>query len=63
MGNQKKLHFIPDMISLKSDLIKVNFINICHKNVIKALAWDFIKYVNSIKKIKDLIKQHLLKEN
>ena len=56
LGNQKNLHFIPDMISLKSDLIKANFIGICHENGIKALAWDFIKYANSVKKIKDLIK-------
>ncbi|MBA7551328.1 hypothetical protein ES705_43867 [subsurface metagenome] len=56
LGNQKNLHFIPDMISLKSDLIKANFIDICHENGVKALAWDFIKYANSVKKIKDLIK-------
>ena len=56
LGTQKNLHFIPEMISLKSNLIKANFINICHENGIKALAWDFIKYTNSVKKIKDLIK-------
>lgn len=56
LGNKKNLHFIPDMISLKSDLIKANFIDICHENGIKALTWDFIKYANSVKKIKDLIK-------
>ncbi len=44
------------MISLKSNLIKANFIDICHENDIKALAWDFIKYANSVKMIKDLIK-------
>ena len=56
LGNQKNLHFIPDMICLKSNLIKANFIDICHENGIKALAWDFIKYANSVKMIKDLIK-------
>ena len=56
LGNQKNLLFIPDMISLKSNLIKANFIDICHENGIKALAWDFIKYANPVKMIKDLIK-------
>ncbi len=56
LGNQKNLRFIPDMISLKSNLIEANFIAICHENGIKALAWGFIKYANSVEMIKDLIK-------
>ena len=55
LGKQKSLHFIPDMISLKSNLIKANFIDVCHENGIKALAWGFIKYANPVKMIKDLI--------
>ncbi|MFW9948441.1 MAG: glycerophosphodiester phosphodiesterase [Candidatus Odinarchaeota archaeon] len=50
-----KLTLIPDMISLKSNLIEKKFIEKCHKRNILALAWDFIKYKNPIEKIKYLI--------
>ncbi|MFX1257439.1 MAG: glycerophosphodiester phosphodiesterase [Promethearchaeota archaeon] len=54
-GNYKKLSFIPDMISLRSNLINSDFIEICHRNDIIALSWDFIQYENPLKIIKDLI--------
>ncbi|MHA2430701.1 MAG: glycerophosphodiester phosphodiesterase [Promethearchaeota archaeon] len=50
-----KLTFIPDIISLRSNLIEKEFIEKCHKHKILALAWDFINYKNPIEKIKYLI--------
>ncbi|MFX0106125.1 MAG: glycerophosphodiester phosphodiesterase [Candidatus Hodarchaeota archaeon] len=55
LGRQKKLFLDIDMISLRSNLINSEFINICHSNNILALSWDFLKYKNPIDKIKDLI--------
>ncbi|TFG07947.1 MAG: glycerophosphodiester phosphodiesterase family protein [Promethearchaeota archaeon] len=46
-----------DMISLRSDLITEDFLNICHKNNALALSWDFYKYDNSIYIIKELIRK------
>jgi len=50
-----KLTFIPDIISLRSNLIEKKFIEKCHKYNVLALAWDFINYKNPIEKIKYLI--------
>ena len=50
-----KLTFIPDIISLRSNLLEKKFIEKCHKHKILALAWDFINYKNPIEKIKYLI--------
>ncbi|MFX1587769.1 MAG: glycerophosphodiester phosphodiesterase [Promethearchaeota archaeon] len=50
-----KLTFIPDIISLRSNLIEKKFIEKCHKHKVLALAWDFINYKNPIEKIKHLI--------
>ena len=56
LGKNKKLSFKPDLISLRSDLISLEFIEICHKNEISALTWDFLKYDNPLDKIKSLIR-------
>ena len=50
-----KLTFIPDIISLRSNLIEKEFIKKCHKHNILALAWDFINYKNPIEEFKYLI--------
>lgn len=55
LGSQKKLSLDIDMISLRSNLITPEFINICHSNNILALSWDFLEYKNPISKIKSLI--------
>ncbi len=55
LGKLKKLKFKPDMISLRSNLVNVEFIETCHINNIKCLAWDFISYKNPIFNIKSLI--------
>ena len=54
-GRLNQLSFKPDFISLRSNLISVQFIKICHDNDIKSLAWDFISYHDPISKIKSLI--------
>lgn len=54
-GIARNLNFIPELVSLRSDLITSQFIEICHINNILALAWDFIAYKNPIEKIKNLI--------
>lgn len=55
LGRQKSLPFKIDMISLRSNLITKDFIEICHKNDVFTFSWDFIDYENPIKKIKSLI--------
>lgn len=55
LGRQKKLSLDIDMISLRSNLITSEFINICHSHNILVLSWDFLKYKNPIDKIKSLI--------
>ncbi|MFX1327065.1 MAG: glycerophosphodiester phosphodiesterase [Promethearchaeota archaeon] len=55
LGRQKKLFIDIDMISLRSDLITSEFINICHFNNILALSWDFLSYIHPLEKIKSLI--------
>ncbi|MFX1303321.1 MAG: glycerophosphodiester phosphodiesterase [Promethearchaeota archaeon] len=55
LGRRKSLPFKIDMISLRSNLITKEFIEICHKNDVFALSWDFIDYENPIEKIKSLI--------
>jgi len=54
-GKNRNLHFIPDLISLHSKMISQDFIEICHKNEILALSWDFIGYENPFEVIKCLI--------
>lgn len=56
LANNGKLIFKPDLISLKSNLIDILFIQACHKNKIMALTWDFINYSNPIEKIESIIK-------
>lgn len=48
-------NIVPDMISLRSDLINEKFIEKCHKFKILALAWNFINYNNPIERIKNLV--------
>lgn len=48
------LSFI-DMISLKSEYITPKFIELCHKNDILALSWDFFNNKNPLNRIKTLI--------
>ncbi len=55
LGSQKSLPFKIDMISLRSNLINKDFIEVCHKNDFFALSWDFLDYENPIEKIKRLI--------
>lgn len=50
-----KLKFTPDMISLRSNLVNIKFINKCHSNNIKSLAWDFFSYNNPTVIIKSII--------
>jgi len=54
-GKDRNLHFIPDLISLRSKMITQEFIEICHKNDILALSWDFVEYENPFNIIKRLI--------
>ncbi|TXT63882.1 MAG: putative Glycerophosphoryl diester phosphodiesterase [Promethearchaeota archaeon] len=54
-GKKENLSFNPDMISLRSMLVKKEFIEICVKNEIIPLAWDFLSYSNPIDKITALI--------
>jgi len=56
LGKNKALSFKPDLINLRSNLISKKFINICHKNGILALAWDFLKFEDPLRKIRILIK-------
>ena len=51
----RSLHFTPDLISLHSKMITQKFIEICHKNEILVLSWDFIGYENPFEVIKGLI--------
>ncbi|MEE9377207.1 MAG: glycerophosphodiester phosphodiesterase [Candidatus Lokiarchaeia archaeon] len=55
LGKLKMLKFKPDMISLRSNLVNVDFIKICHANNIKSLAWDFISYNDPLSIIKSMI--------
>lgn len=54
-SRERKLSFIPDFISLRSKMITPEFIEICHKNEILVLTWDFTFYKNPLKVIKSLI--------
>ncbi|MHA2007411.1 MAG: glycerophosphodiester phosphodiesterase [Promethearchaeota archaeon] len=54
-GIEKEHTFNFDMVSLRSDLISKDFIEICHQNKIRSLSWNFLNYTNPIKKIKSLI--------
>ncbi|MFX1385874.1 MAG: glycerophosphodiester phosphodiesterase [Promethearchaeota archaeon] len=51
----QKLEIKPDLISLRSDFISREFIEICHKNSIKSLAWDFLSFTDPIFHIKSFI--------
>lgn len=51
----EKIPSKPDLISLRSNLISNEFIEICHKFNIKSLSWDFLSYKNPISQIKSLI--------
>lgn len=53
--NLDKNFFLPDMISLKSNLIDNKFIKICHRYKMLALTWDFINYKNPVERIKYFI--------
>jgi glycerophosphoryl diester phosphodiesterase len=55
LGKKKKLTEKPDLISLKSNLVTSQFIDICHNNNILTLSWDFINYKNALDKIKSLV--------
>jgi len=55
-GKDRSLNFMPDLINLHSKKITKEFIEICHKNDILALSWDFIGYIKPIEVIKGLIK-------
>ena len=55
MDKLGKLKFTPDMISLRSNLVNIKFINKCHSKNIKSLAWDFFSYNNPTVIIKSII--------
>ncbi len=55
-GKDRSLNFIPDLINLHSEKITQEFIEICHKNEILALSWDFIGHIKPIEVIKGLIR-------
>ncbi len=54
-GKERRLHFIPDFISLHSKKITQEFIEVCHTNNILVLSWNFIGYNNPIDVIKGLV--------
>ncbi len=54
--NHAIINYNFDMVSLRSNLVSSKFIEICHKNKILTLSWDFINYSNPLEKIKELIK-------
>jgi glycerophosphoryl diester phosphodiesterase len=55
LGKKKKLESKPDFISLRSNLVSKEFIEVSHLNNIISLAWDFLSYSNPILQIKSLI--------
>jgi glycerophosphoryl diester phosphodiesterase len=55
LGKFDQLEFKPDLISLRSNLISVEFIEICHDNNIKSLAWNFNSNRDPVPHIKALI--------
>ncbi len=58
-GSRKKLKNFPDMISIRSDLISNQFLEVCHVNDIKALAWGFIDYEQPLQVIYNLINNQI----
>lgn len=58
-SKDRNLNFIPDIISLHSKMITQEFIEICHKNEILVLGWDFITYKNPLAVIKGLIEMEI----
>jgi glycerophosphoryl diester phosphodiesterase len=54
-GIFKELEIKPDLINLRSNLITKEFIEICYKQNIKSLAWDFLSYTNPKFHIKSFI--------
>lgn len=56
LGNQAIINSNLDMVSLRSNLVSLKFIEICQKNKISTLSWDFINYSKPLEKIKELIK-------
>ena len=54
---QQEFSFNIDMISLRSISVSYKFIEICKKNNILSLSWDFFRYDKPVEKIKSLIKQ------
>jgi len=58
-GRRKKLKNFPDMISIRSDLISNQFIEVCHVNDIKSLAWGFIGYEQPLQIINSLINNQI----
>ncbi len=55
-GKDKKLKMKPNLVSLRSNLVTKEFIEVCKINNIKSLAWDFLNYKNPISQIKKFIK-------
>ncbi|MFX0076364.1 MAG: glycerophosphodiester phosphodiesterase [Candidatus Hermodarchaeota archaeon] len=54
-ARESSLHFKPDLINLHSKMISKDFIDICHKNQILTLCWDFLEYNKPFEVIKGLI--------
>jgi len=58
-GHRKKFKNFPDMINIRSDLISNQFIEVCHVNDIKSLAWGFIGYEQPLQVINSLINNQI----
>jgi len=58
-GHRKKLKNFPDMINIRSDLISNQFLEVCHVNDIKSLAWGFIGYEQPLQVINSLINNQI----
>ncbi|MFW9773990.1 MAG: glycerophosphodiester phosphodiesterase [Candidatus Thorarchaeota archaeon] len=54
INNIQRKHVNLDFISLKSNLISKDFIDLCHKNKIKSLSWNFLNYENPENKLRSL---------
>jgi len=53
-SNDEKISLKLDLINLQSRLVSKEFLEVCHKNKIKVLSWDFLNN-NPLQKIKALI--------
>ncbi|MBY8989388.1 MAG: hypothetical protein KGD58_01425 [Candidatus Lokiarchaeota archaeon] len=55
LGTNEIIRLNFDLISLHSSSVSQEFIELCHKNDIKSLSWDFLNYDNPLQKIQSMI--------